>query len=56
MPRPHTVGLVVQRWGKCPGYFTPGTHCTGFWKGPITGLDVLEKRKYVAPSRNQVPG
>jgi hypothetical protein len=36
--------------------YTPGAHCTGFWKGPINGVDVLEKRKSLAPSGNQVPG
>jgi hypothetical protein len=37
--------------GEClalrPGRFTPGTHWIGGWVGPITGLDDVEKIKFL---------
>lgn len=50
---PLTVNFDI-RWGKWSAswaaYFTPGTHCTGFWKGPVTGVDDLgRKEKNVLP-------
>jgi hypothetical protein len=34
----------------------PGTHWIGNWIGPISGLDVLKKRKISCPYRESNPG
>jgi hypothetical protein len=52
-----TSALVGGEWSASrPGRFTPGkktpiTHWTGGWVGPTTGLDDVEKRKFLT-----VPG
>jgi hypothetical protein len=46
--------LVGGEWlASRPGRFTPGervagTHCIGGWVDPRTGLDDVEKRKFLA--------
>jgi hypothetical protein len=40
--------------GECPGRFTPeerapGTHWIGGWVDSISGLDNVEKRKFLIP-------
>jgi hypothetical protein len=32
-----------------PGERAPGTHSIGGWVGPTTGLDDVEKRKFLLP-------
>jgi hypothetical protein len=32
---------------------SPDTHCVGGWVGPRTSLEVMEKRKTLAPAENQ---
>jgi hypothetical protein len=32
-----------------------GTYCRGVWLGSRIGLDVLEKRKYLAPTGKRTP-
>jgi hypothetical protein len=48
-----TSALDGGEWSAShPGHFTPeerapGTHCIGGWVGPRTGLDDVEKRKFL---------
>jgi hypothetical protein len=54
------------RWGEwsasrpgrafTPGERTPGTHCTGDWMGPRTGLDTEARGKILCPCRGSNPG
>jgi hypothetical protein len=39
--------LVSRRGSFTPGERAPGTHWTGGWVGPRTGLDDVEKRKFL---------
>jgi hypothetical protein len=39
---------LASRFGRfTPGESAPGTHWTGGWVGPRTGLDDVEKRKFL---------
>jgi hypothetical protein len=43
-----TLALVGGEWSVSrPGRFTPGTHWIGGWVDLRTGLDDLEKRKFL---------
>jgi hypothetical protein len=43
-----TSALAGGEWSASrPGRFTPGTHWIGGWVDPRTGLDVVEKRKFL---------
>jgi hypothetical protein len=43
-----TSAVVGGEWSAShPGRFTPGTHWTGGWVGPRTGLNDVEKRKFL---------
>jgi hypothetical protein len=48
-----TLALVGGEWTASrhgrftPGEREPGTHCIGGWVGPRTGLDDVEKRKFL---------
>jgi hypothetical protein len=40
--------LVGGEWSaSLPCRFTPGTHSIGGWVSPISGLDNVEKRKFL---------
>jgi hypothetical protein len=39
----------------CPGERTPGTHCTGGWVGPRTGLDTEVRGKIHCPAGDRTP-
>jgi hypothetical protein len=40
--------LIGGEWSASfPGRFTPGTHWIGGWVGPKTGLDEVERRKFL---------
>jgi hypothetical protein len=42
-----TSALVEGEWSASPhSHFTPGTHWTGGYEDPRTGLDHMEKRKF----------
>jgi hypothetical protein len=49
-----TWALVGDEWSASrPVHFTsreraPGTHCIGGWVGPRTGLEDMEKRKFLS--------
>jgi hypothetical protein len=55
--RLHHVGVLVRKAGgmyrstffilAVAGHCTPGTHCTGGSVGPTTGLNDVEKRKFL---------
>jgi hypothetical protein len=48
-----TLALVGGEWSASrssrftPGDRYPSTHCIGGWMGPRTGLDDVEKRKFL---------
>jgi hypothetical protein len=46
----HSFLTSEQAGGKWstsgPGHFTPGTHWTGGWLNPRSGLDILEKKNF----------
>jgi hypothetical protein len=41
--------------GFTPGERTPGTHWTGGWVGPRTGLDTEDRGKTICPCRGSTP-
>jgi hypothetical protein len=43
------VVSVTPRPRFSPGERTPGTHCTGGWVGPRSGLDTKAKRNILSP-------
>jgi hypothetical protein len=55
---PQTLALDGCEWSaSCTGRFTrrervPGTHWTGGWVGPRTGLDAVVKRKIPCQDSN----
>jgi hypothetical protein len=45
------LGISWSEWSASrPGRFTPGTHWIGGWVDPRTGLDEMEKRKFLTIS------
>jgi hypothetical protein len=45
-----TSALVGCEWSASrPGRFTPDNRWIGGWVGPISGLDDVEKRKFLSP-------
>jgi hypothetical protein len=44
----HATAALIQ--GK-----SSGIHCIGGWVGPRTGLDDVERRKYLAPTGTRTP-
>jgi hypothetical protein len=57
MQRDGKMKAQRSRWRRVVSFmplpFNAGTHCREGWVGPRVGLDIMKKRKYLAPAENR---